>query len=283
MPKGNNNVFFISMRPDLPSKKIRADQVAAALEVPSILSGSLDSGNESILIYVKHLEEPDVMAARKKNGIIQIYDPVDNYDYKYILKRKDFIDGLIAASVSHRIELSKYFDVPLEEIPHHHCNFNEKHIEIKKNGPLVIGYIGDKTHYKPARIVEKYFGNVYKDTKYDNLEKSYLSVDIGFAYRNDKTKALYNSGLKLLNYMSFGIPAVVNPEMGYLEIGCHGVHCLYADNKKTFLDYITYLVDNYELRNKISKYARIRAGDFHITKIAGRYRNYLRKYFNREV
>jgi len=274
---------FVATRQDLTSIKIRAIQMAKFLNCSFLLDTDKTCNDYDILIYVKYPGDIELMGERKKKGILQIMDPIDNFEFKEFNKRKDFIDGFIAASISHKVLLSKMYSVPVESIPHHHSNFNEKKISIKPNDNLVIGYVGDKTHYKKVKFLEKHFENIFKDIKYNNLEKSYLSIDIGFAYRIDKMKIIYNSSLKLLNYMSYGIPSVLNFENGYSEVGNHGEHCLFVESKKELIESLKFLSENYELRKKMSEAGFQKAKDYHYTKIVPKYKSFLFDSFKMDI
>ncbi len=274
---------FVKIRDDLTSIKIRSDQMAQALNTLSLMSSDERINKFDVIIYVKYPDTIENMEKRKKQGIIQIIDSIDNFNFVEFDKRKDLIDGFIASSVSHKILLQSKYDMPIQNIPHHHSNFSGRRIEIKNTNDLILGYIGDKTHYKKVKFLEKYFDNIYKDVKYKNLEESYLSIDVGYAYRIDKMKMKYNSSLKLLNYMSYGIPSVLNFELGYSEIGNHGEHCLFVNSKDDLIESLKYLMSNYELRKKISDAGYKKAQDFHIDKIAKKYKDFLRKIYSIEL
>ncbi len=274
--KKERKFAFVKIRNDLNSIKIRANQMAEALNTESLGSNDKRIDGYDLVIYVKYPDTLENMEARKKKGIIQIVDPIDNFDFKELAARSDYIDGLIASSVSHKILLASKFDVPITDIPHHHTNFDEKRIEIRKSDDLVLGYIGDRTHYKKAKFIERHFDNLFKDVQFKNLEESYLSIDIGYAFRSDKMKKLYNSSLKLLNYMSFGIPSVMNIERGYLEVGNQGQHCLFVDSKRELIENIKYLSENYELRKFMGNESFKKAKDYHISKIRTQYIDFIK-------
>lgn len=274
---------FVKIRDDLASIKIRSDQMAKELNTLSLMSDDERISDFDVLIYVKYPDTIENMEKRNRKGILQIVDLIDNFKFDELDKRKDLIDGLIASSISHKIFLESKYELPVVTIPHHHCNFSGKRIKIKKSDNIMIGYIGDKTHYKKVKFLEKYFNNVYKDVKYKNLEKSYLSIDIGYAFRKDKMKIKYNSSLKLLNYMSYGIPSVLNFEYGYSEIGNHGEHCLFVNTKKELIESLKYLISNYDLRKKMADESYKKAKDFHISKIAEKYKYYFKQSFNLKI
>lgn len=274
---------FVKIRDDLTSIKIRSDQMAQALNTVSLMSDDEQISDFDIIIYVKYPDSLENMQKRNKNGKIQILDPIDNFHFTEFDKRKDFIDGFIASSVSHKNLLQSKYDIPIQFIPHHHANFSGNRIRVKKDEELVLGYIGDKTHFKKLKFLEKYFDNIYKDINYKSLEQSYLAIDIGCAYRKDKMKMKYNSSLKLLNYMSYGIPSVLNFELGYSEVGNHGEHCFFVDSKKDLISYIRYLMKDYDLRKRMSEAGIIKAKDYHIIKIADRYKRFLNQEFNLKI
>jgi glycosyltransferase involved in cell wall biosynthesis len=126
--------------------------------------------------------------------------------------------------------------------------------------------------------VKKLSSTILTDFDYHDLGTSFLGTDIGFAYRKDEDKASFNSSLRVLNFMSFGIPSVLTPESAFLEVANHGEHCLFAHSKEDFLMSLHYPMGNHELRRKISENAYQKAQDYHISRVADIYRRYLSQF-----
>jgi glycosyltransferase involved in cell wall biosynthesis len=183
--------------------------------------------------------------------------------------------------LTHQAFLAQHFSVPVLAIPHHHANFNQVRITVRPGPALTLGYVGHKDHWPASRFITKLGYPVTTDFEFRDLERTFLDIDIGIALRKDRAKTLFNSSLKLLNFMSFGIPCVVSPELSYLEVARHGAECLYAQDEEDGRTMLKYLAGNDELRRKISDQAFSRARDFHISKIAVHYTDYLKQFFVR--
>lgn len=271
------NILFSKTRDDLNSIKIRGDQISNFLGIRCLLDNEISLEDVKAIVYIKYLPEEERLFERQKQGIIQIFDIIDNFEFKKLSKPLKYIDIIIANSISHKIILENKFSHRVEILPHHHCNFRNERILIKNSKDLVIGYIGDKTHYKKIKFLEKHFENFKSYRSFDNLVEKYKSIDVGTAWRNDKLKVKYNSNLKLINYMSFGIPSVVNYENGFSEIGSHGYNCLFAIDKEDLILNIKYLIENYDLRKKISDCAFETSKSFHISIVANKYLEFFQR------
>ncbi len=272
----SDQVVFSKLRGDLNSIKIRCDQISEALGVKSLYDSEIDDRKVKIIVYVKFLPNEEILIKRQQKGIVQIYDIIDNFEFKKFANLMKYIKVIIANSVSHKIFLEQNFGNRIEILPHHHCNFKNERITIKNNQNLIIGYIGDKTHYKKIKFLHRNFKNFQAFINFDNLSEKYKSIDIGVGYRTDEKKIRFNSNLKLLNYMSFGIPSVINYEHGFSEIGNHGVNCLFAINKKELIQNIEYLINNIDLRIKLSRNAFESAKKYHITEVSKLYINFFK-------
>ena len=138
--------------------------------------------------------------------------------------------------------------------------------------------LSEDDHKLYSEEVQSLTDKIIKDIDYDNLHSIYSSLDIASAARSDKQKSSLNSNLKLLNYMSYGIPCVASPESSYLEIARHGEECLFAQNNKEFLSFTDLLINDYELRLAISEKAYKSAKKFHISNIIKIYKKILSQY-----
>jgi hypothetical protein len=274
-------IAFVYTRPDLSSSIVRGQQVATALSAahfPYALDACLA---QDVLVYVKLPPSREDMAQLARAGKIQILDVLDNYNLPSLMKRREYLNGLIAASLTHQAFLAQHFSVPVQAIPHHHANFNQVRISIKPAPPLTLGYVGHQDHWPVNRFITGLGSPVITDFEFHNLEQTFQCIDIGVALRNDRAKTQFNSSLKLLNFMSFGIPSVLSPELSYLEVARHGEECLYAQDEKDCRTMLRHLAGNFELRRKISARAFARARNFHISRIAAHYKDYLKQFSTR--
>lgn len=268
-------VAFLSTRPDLASRKIRGDQIAQRIGAVSLPYSFEEATKYDFLIYIKYPPSVEDLRRLGKQGAIQVLDVLDNYNLGMIGKRREFLDGFIAASLLHKIFLEARLEAPIEYIPHHHCNVRERRIEVRDASDLVIGYVGDKVHWRENAFVGKHFENLFADFTFEDIEGSYLKIDVGFAYRRNLEKARFNAHLKLLNFMSFGIPAVLTPEVSYTEIGNHGQHCMYAQTEEDFVGCISYLLHDYPMRKRMADLGYEKAKRYHIARICEEYKRFV--------
>jgi hypothetical protein len=222
------------------------------------------------------------MEAIRGRGVRQVMDPLDNYSRWSLRRAAAFLDAFIGANLTHAIHLQSTYGVPAVELPHHHCNFDELRVP-ERDGPPTLGFISTPDHWKQnhalaARLGYPIVSNVSRkgERGFERLIDAYLAVDVGFAYRMEPDKLRFNCANKLTNFMSFGIPSVLTPESGYLEFGRHGETVLYAHDRRDFVDLLRWLAEDRALRRRMSDNAYEAARPFHISRIAERYREFLR-------
>ena len=270
------NICFVFIRGDLASSKVRGKQIAHNLNLPCFKFSLEKALNYKIIIYVKLLPTVKEMEILNRKNIIQIVDLLDNYNEKNIIKRLKFINFFIAASITHKAWIYKRYFKKTYLIPHHHFNATNKKNTIKKKGPLNIGYVGDKKFWKFNKFIQRFKEHtIIKDINFNNLHQVYSSLDVATAARKDSNKLSLNSNLKLLNYMSYGIPCVASPESSFLEIARHGKECLYAQNDKEFLLFTDLLLNDYKLRKEISCNAHKVAKNFTKANVIKIYKKFL--------
>ena len=263
----------------LGSARIRGIQVAKALGCNSFLLKEFtleQAAAHEVVVYVKRMPAPSLMKAIRRRGIIQVVDPLDDYNDWRMRRRVRYIDALIGASLTHAVHLERKWKRPTTELPHHHCNFDERRIPPARLPPT-LGYVGGKLHWPETRSVLKKFSYpTVVDLEHRNLVDSYMAIDVGLGFRKHAQKTSFNSPIKLLNYMSFGIPAVVTPESGYLEVARHGEHCLFAQTKAEYRMLLARLAEDLPLRQKLGDAAWEAARPFHMRCVAERYHTFLR-------
>lgn len=273
-------IAFVYRRADLPSSRVRGDQIAAALGCAALPYSFETAQNFHLLVYVKFPAPADEMQSLRAKGIRQVIDVLDNYNLRMLLKRQHFIDGLIAANFTHKVFLERHFDTPVQVIAHHHANFENIRPPARGGKNPVLGYVGHRRHWSANHFVTRLGFEIYTDFEFPaNLAESYGHIDIGFAFRKDAQKVRFNSSLKLLNFMSFGIPSVVCPEIAYLEVANHGRECLFAHDKEAFTEMLRFLAAHERFRQQMGQRAFKRAADFHISKIAEHYRTFFARFF----
>jgi hypothetical protein len=276
MPK----TCFVYERPGLDTSEIRGRQIAGALECDTVRFADLTeqvAARYDVLVYVKKVPEPKLMERIARVGVKQVADPLDNYSWKPLHRAKEHLDAFIAANRTHGIFLSSTFGRPAVAIPHHHCNFDELRIPAGRRPTL--GYIGGRDHLPASRKAVKGLRHpVVLNTErrdFDDLIRTYLGIDLGFAFRTDPDKIRYNCSQKLVNFMSFGIPSVFNPESGYMEVSRHGEFCMYAHTPGEMRMVLEELAGDDGVRRRMGDAAYEAARPFHIREVAKQYRDFL--------
>ena len=277
--------LFVYKRAGFDTARIRATQIAGELGCDTIWirEFTAEIGEKyDVVIYVKRT--PDnrrIMDTLDRRGVKQVFDVLDNYSNFRINRAAPFIDAMIGANLTHAVYLQAHFGVPTIEIPHHHCNFDELRVPFRD--PPTLGFISNPPTWPVNKKLAEKIGlpivsNIARkgEKAFVELIDTYMAVDIGFAYRMDEDKLRFNCANKLTNFMSFGIPSVLTPETGYLEFGRHGETVLYAHTKQDFTDLLAWLASDPDLRRRMSDACYETAKPLHISRIAERYREFLR-------
>jgi hypothetical protein len=272
-------VAFIIKTDNPGTSRMRGQQVSAALGADLLRWRELTVAKARgyrVLVYVKKLPTPTLMRQIKDAGVLQVVDPLDNYHWMQLRRRAPFTDHFIAANQTHRLELTRRFGVRATMIPHHHCNTDELRIPSGREPPT-LGYIGSLGNWPASRRVTRglpypVFSSIIPPGP---LIESFLRIDIGLAYRMDRQKLSYNAATKLTNFMSFGIPSVLPPEHGYLEVSRHYEACVYARSVTEFRLLVQELAGDRALRRRMGDAGYEAARPFHLKAIALQYRAFL--------
>jgi hypothetical protein len=273
--------LFVYERVGLGSAEIRGRQIAAALGADACRFTELDpakAGAYDIVVYVKRMPPRETVEAVRRGGARQVADPLDNYKWRKVRRVADLLDAFIGANHTHAALLASRFGRPAVRIPHHHCNFDEVRIPSDR-APATLGYVGDSDHWPQTR---KALGNpghrlvsLLDGETRQQLVDAYLGIDVGVGYRHHPDKGRYNSAVKLANFMSFGIPAVMSVETGYLEVGLHGTTCLFARDRRELRLLVDRLARDAVRRDEMGAAAYEAARSFHIRSVAEEYRSFL--------
>lgn len=158
--------------------------------------------------------------------------------------------------------------------------FKEADLQITEKSPVVIGWTGSHSTLKYLESLEEVLIDIElkyeqvsfvviadrkpemklkrlnfiqwnKDTEAEDLFK----LDIGIMPLPDDEWTKGKCGFKALQYMALGIPAVASPIGVNTTIIQHGVNGYLADTNKEWLNTLTKLIDQQELREKIGSEA----------------------------
>jgi hypothetical protein len=270
---------FVHAGLHLGSAKIRGDQIARELGCDTFLVKEFtpdQARGYDVVVYVKRLPAARVMEAIRRSGVKQVVDVLDNYSSWKLRLRLKHIDAFIAASLTQAVYLEWRYEKRAVELPHHHCNFEEQRIPAGRTPPT-LGYVGDRHYWPASRWVEKRFREypLVVDLLHHDLQDTFRAIDVGFAYRADARKRSFNSAIKLINYMSYGIASVMVPESAYTAVARHGVHCLFAHTQAEFGLLLARLAADPEMRLRLGDAAYEAARPYHIRHVAEQYREFL--------
>lgn len=272
---------FVYKTAGIGSAEVRGVQVAAALgcDVMRLKHFTPDhAARYDAIVYVKWLPPPATMEAVRRRGVLQVVDALDNYSRWQFRRRAEWIDAFIASNFTHAVHLERAFGRPAVEIPHHHCNFEERRIPAGRTPPA-LAFVGNPKHWRQnRRMVAGLRYPLLSSPRYatrEELVEIYLQADIGFAWRSEASKRSFNSAVKLVNYMSFGIPAVLGQETGYLQVARHGEECLFAQTLGEARMLLDHLARDADLRRRMGEAAFEAARPFHIRRVVERYRSLL--------
>lgn len=122
--------------------------------------------------------------------------------------------------------------------------------KLQKKYGIGIKVIGDKDFQIPD--VETEAQNWKLDTEVEDLQK----IDIGLYPLPDEEWVLGKSGLKALQYMAVGIPVVCTAIGEAARFIQDNVNGFLAENKEDWLNKISLLIENPELRRRLGAAAR---------------------------
>jgi len=106
----------------------------------------------------------------------------------------------------------------------------------------------------------------HKDTEVVNL----ITSDIGLAPLPDDRFTRGKCGFKILQYEAAGLPVVASPLGVNAEYVCEGITGFHAKNTSQWIDKISELIENAELRRKMGQNGQARIKSFDIDEIGKR-------------
>jgi glycosyltransferase involved in cell wall biosynthesis len=115
---------------------------------------------------------------------------------------------------------------------------------------VTIRVIGDPKFAIPGVEVEALPWKL--ETEVEDL----LKIDIGLYPLPHEEWVLGKSGLKALQYMGLGIPAVMTPIGANLEIALNGENAFFADTEEEWISVLGRLIEDPSLRERVGKAGR---------------------------
>lgn len=196
------------------TSRVRAEEIAGYLGAK--LNPTKGYEND-VCIYIKWYRFDQV----KDGGYIDVLD--DRYAVERLKDRPG--TKVIAMSKPHFDFLKSVLKNKIVYIPHHHINFGR----IKRNRKRIVncGYVGSnptrdvKLNKELASRLKKiglnFIPYYHFDTREDIVDY-YKKIDLQIIGRFDLLDNPYYHQTKIVNAMSFGIPTIASPRLGYIEV-----------------------------------------------------------------
>lgn len=238
-------VFKSSGRPRTGSQHMRGYAVIEALKRQGVETHIVTHENlqdapidkNSVCIVIK-VVMPSTVAHIKKRGATIAYDIIDNWNWKVFnmtQTERNFtkllaFDTVIATNKAHAAHIAKYHNGKIVIIPHLHTNVNRKRKGL--NDIKTIGYIGQNEQFALTKEMTQYCNNnglQWYQTNggdYQTVEQETLKLDVGLIYATNAMQSedlnyeyvmKFKPATKLINYFSYGIPALFNPTVSFME------------------------------------------------------------------
>lgn len=196
------------------SSRVRAEEIAAYLGAK--LNPTQGYEND-VCIYVKYNR-----LDRVRDG-----DYVDVLDDLYVTERLKDLPKIkvIAMSKPHMEYLRILLKNEIVYIPHHHVNFER--IRRKRKKIINCGYVGSNSGYdirinreigERLKKIGLNFVPLFNFTTRDDIISYYRKIDLQIIGYFNHLDIPYYHQTKIVNAMSFGIPTIASPRLGYIEV-----------------------------------------------------------------
>lgn len=194
--------------------RVRGEEIAQYLRAKFNPTGGYEN---DVCIYVKYYRLDQV-----KDG--SYVDVLDDLHVPELLKTRSKIK-VIAMSKPHLEYLRNILENEIVYIPHHHINLER--IRRKRKKIINCGYVGSNPRYdvelnkEIARRLKKIglkFMPYYNYTSRDDIINYYKQIDLQIIGHFDRLDIPYYHQTKIVNAMSFGIPTIASPRLGYIEV-----------------------------------------------------------------
>lgn len=181
----------------------------------------------STVIIVKTIIS-ETIAHCKKRGAYMVYDIIDNWNWKTLTMGWN---AIIASNNEHAKFMAKHHKGKIVTIPHLHTNVSRK--RISNTDIKTIGYIGMDKQFALTKEMQTFCAKSglqwHQSAGGDPVqtETETLKLDLGLIYATSAMSELglnfeyvmkYKPATKLTNYFSYGVPALFNPTVAFMEV-----------------------------------------------------------------
>jgi glycosyltransferase involved in cell wall biosynthesis len=158
------------------------------------------------------------------------------------------------------------------------ASFYPKKKSVSENPEIILGWIGTKGNLKYLKKLETVFKTlqqrfprvklkivsndfydfsglpvIKKPWKLEDENEDLISFDIGLMPLNDDLWSKGKCGLKIIQYLSVGLPVVCTPVGINSDIIKNGENGFWATNQEEWVDRLSTLIQNSDLRHQMGK------------------------------
>lgn len=257
-------ISFFTNR-NLLSSTIRAKQLA---EYMGAKLNPTEGYENDVCVYIK----PQKLEMIKDGGYV---DVLDNLSVTEMMKTRPGVK-VIAMGHPHAEWLKTFLKNEIIIIPHAHVNFENIHRDRKE--VVTCGYVGTN---KPYHIeINKEVGKCLEEVGFDfiplftyytreDILDFYKKIDIQvIGYFDFHVNAPHYHEKKIVDAMSFGIPTVAGPKLGYKDVDDYYIH---VNSMDELIKEVKKLREDKEYYKMWSEKGLKKAEEYHINNIAKLY------------
>ena len=160
---------------------------------------------------------------------------------------------------------------------HHNPNYDQRKVGMPREAYQELE--DTVVRLLSGRGAELVFIEAWRETQgYEEWERMMLDSDVAMECKALGTQYIdyqaQKPAVKVLNYMSLGLPVVCDSLPAYRELGEDGKELLFADSLPAWNDQLTRLLDDHDLRVRLGEAARIAAQPYSIENVCRRYMDF---------
>ena len=284
-------ITFIGLK-NRSSGLIRGIQLSKAIPESNFfdhseLPYSLDKFHKNVIVVRNRLDS-SIENYLKSNGHVLGYDIIDAASGEFYFRKnpvnyKNHIDDTIydfyiVNNTYTKNILEKISRKPVRVIPHHHVNLSSFRSYSGSSPIIKAGYLGlpeqltDKEEI--SRILQRYNIDfeICNPKSREGCVDFLKSIQLGITnMRNQYTEVFLQvkPSTKLINYQSFGIVSLCNRYESFKEFGADA--CLFHDDLESFKNNLKKVVENKDIRERISNSGFKNSIKFNIDSIVSKF------------